>query len=216
MLTIIILALALAPLIQNQDSKPQERFPEIPPESAQLLSQDGTPNRGYRIPKKYTPAYACVVSFFWDRAHKVRKMEGRRGRLHEQGVGAVIEKSSDEVKEAFKTAALDIEEAESGTLSPKGIKEEDWEQIQADWIQAKMERTWGVYSKFLDRMRELGMDADKLHADIVAEGRKSVSISVYLGPDDDPNEFKVVFDKQLFPIYRKFEVPGDNNPYLVP
>ena len=198
--------------VQAQDSNRPLEFPKIltpvPTYSPERAGRPPyVPIRS--VPQEFTPAYDCVLGFF-EKSAFVSIVLDYADVLLEQSLGITLDESNASIKNEFISTTLTIQQIVDKVLEiPEFFTNEDYERSDIDQLGTEMERVWEVYKGFLTKARDLGIDVKSLHAAIVAEGRKIRSIPIFPDPDSDE-----LVEDALKPLYRLFEVPGDNNPYL--
>ena len=207
-----MLPLTLTLPVQAQDSDRSPEFPQIltpvptysperagPPPDVPLRS----------VPQEYIPAYHCVLGFF-EKSAFFGIILGSTDVLLEQSLGIALDKSNASIRNEFISTTVKIQQIVEKVFElPDYLTNEADETIEIDHIRNELERVWEAYNSFLVKARYLGIDADRLHAAIVAEGRKISSIPIFPDPDTDE-----LVEDVLKPLYRLFEVPGYDNPYL--
>ena len=198
--------------VQAQDYSRPPEFPRIltrvPMVSPERAGRPPDVSIG-SVPQEHIPAYDCVLGFF-ERSAFFSIILDDTDVLLEQSLGITLDESNSSIKNEFISTTRTIQQIVDKVFEiPEYVMNEDYESIEIDHIRTELERVWEAYNGFLAKAQDLGIDADSLHAAIVAAGRKISSIPVYPDPDSD----ELVKDA-LKPLYRLFEVPGYNNPYL--
>ena len=207
-----MLAFTLTLPVQAQDCNRPPEFPIILTPVPQYSPEraGGPPYVPIRsVPQQYTPAYDCVLGFFEKSAFSSIIWD-YTDILLEQSLGIPLDESNASIKDEFISTTLRIQQiVDKVSEIPEGVTNEEFERMEIDHMRTELERVWETYNGFLAKARDLGIDANGLHAAIVAEGRKISSIPIFYGPDSA----ELVGDA-LKPLYRLFEVPGYKNPYL--
>lgn len=209
---ILPLPLTLTLPVQAQDCDRSPEFPKIltsvPTYSAERAGPPpDVPIRS--VPQEYTPAYDCVLGFFGKSAFFSIILDST-DILLEQSLGITLDESNASIKNEFISTTMRIQQiVDKVSEIPANVTNEEYERIEIDQIRTEMERVREVYNGFLVKTRDLGIDADSLHSAIVAEGRKISSIPIFPDPDSDE-----LVEDVLKALYRLFEVPGYDNPYL--
>ena len=208
----MLLPLVLTSPVQAQVCDRSPEFPQIvtpvPTYSAERAGPPpDVPVRS--VPQEYTPAYDCVLGFFGKSAFFSIILDDT-DILLAQSLGITLDESNALIKDEFISTTMRIQQI-VGKVSeiPENVTNEEYERIEVDQIRTEMEQVREAYNGFLVKARDLGIDANSLHATIVAEGRKISSIPIFPDPDSDE-----LVEDALKALYRLFEVPGYDNPYL--
>ena len=209
---ILLFPLTLTLPVQAQDCDRSSEFPQILTPVPRYTPERAGPPPGVPIrsvPQEYIPAYDCVLGFFEKSAFFSIVLD-YTDHLLEQSLGIALDESNASIKNEFISTTMRIQKiVDKVSEIPENVTNEEYESIEIDQIRTELERVREAYNRFLVQARDLGIDADSLHAAIVAEGRKISSIPIYPDPDSDE-----LVEDALKPLYRRFEVPGYNNPYL--
>ena len=155
-----------------------------------------------KIPRHYTPAYYCLISYLENRAYGHLSGNHFHHTLDELGIP-----HESPLKGRLIQLTLLANDNYNEKMPWKHLPKDDeaaWNAEQDKFIERQMTSIKTLYDRFLDEVETEGLDSDKVHDTMVEEGRKMTSITVIGDHIDD----------KLVDLLNQFEAPNHNNPWL--